>query len=213
MQDIEFTIEDSKLWMLQTRTGKRTGFAAVRIAVDMVEEKIISKKEALLRIEADQLNQLLRPIFDSAEKERAAKDGRILARGLPAGPGAATGRVVFHAEDAVAWKKNKQRVLLCRIETSPDDIRGMEAAEGILTARGGMTSHAALVARQMGKVCVAGCEALNIDYSARTMQVGETILKEGTGYRWMAAPARLCRARFAPCLLKSCRCCLAKRAR
>jgi pyruvate,orthophosphate dikinase len=179
MQDIEFTIEDSKLWMLQTRTGKRTGFAAVRIAVDMVEEKIISKKEALLRIEADQLNQLLRPIFDSAEKERAAKDGRILARGLPAGPGAATGRIVFHAEDAVAWKTNKQRVLLCRIETSPDDIRGMEAAEGILTARGGMTSHAALVARQMGKVCVAGCEALNIDYSARTMQVGETILKEG----------------------------------
>jgi pyruvate,orthophosphate dikinase len=179
MQDIEFTIEDSKLWMLQTRTGKRTGFAAVRIAVDMVEEKIISKKEALLRIEADQLNQLLRPIFDTAEKERADKDGRILARGLPAGPGAATGQLVFHAEDAVAWKKNNQRVLLCRIETSPDDIRGMEAAEGILTARGGMTSHAALVARQMGKVCVAGCEALNIDYAARTMHVGETILKEG----------------------------------
>jgi pyruvate,orthophosphate dikinase len=179
MQDIEFTIEDSKLWMLQTRTGKRTGFAAVRIAVDMVEEKIISKKEALLRIEADQLNQLLRPIFDSAEKERAAKDGRILARGLPAGPGAATGRVVFHSEDAVAWKKNNQRVLLCRVETSPDDIRGMEAAEGILTARGGMTSHAALVARQMGKVCVAGCEALHIDYAARTMHVGDAVLKEG----------------------------------
>jgi pyruvate,orthophosphate dikinase len=179
MQDIEFTIEDSKLWMLQTRAGKRTGFAAVRIAVDMVEEKIISKKEALLRIEPDHLNQLLRPIFDDHDKDRAAKDGRILARGLPAGPGAATGRVVFHAEDAVAWKKNGERVLLCRIETSPDDIRGMEAAEGILTARGGMTSHAALVARQMGKVCVAGCEALNIDYSARIMHVGETTLKEG----------------------------------
>jgi pyruvate,orthophosphate dikinase len=179
MQDIEFTIEDNKLWMLQTRAGKRTGFAAVRIAVDMVEEKIISKKEALLRIEADHLNQLLRPIFDDHDKERAAKDGRILARGLPAGPGAATGRIVFHAEDAVAWKQNGERVLLCRIETSPDDIRGMEAAEGILTARGGMTSHAALVARQMGKVCVAGCEGLNIDYAARTMHVGDTILKEG----------------------------------
>jgi pyruvate,orthophosphate dikinase len=165
--------------MLQTRAGKRTGFAAVRIAVDMVEEKIISKKEALLRIEADHLNQLLRPIFDDRDKERAAKDGRILARGLPAGPGAATGRIVFHAEDAVAWKQNGERVLLCRIETSPDDIRGMEAAEGILTARGGMTSHAALVARQMGKVCVAGCEGLNIDYAARTMHVGDTILKEG----------------------------------
>ena len=179
MQDIEFTIEDNKLWMLQTRAGKRTGFAAVRIAVDMVEEKIITKKEALLRIEADHLNQLLRPIFDDHDKERAAKDGRILARGLPAGPGAAAGRIVFHAEDAVAWKKKGERVLLCRIETSPDDIRGMEAAEGILTARGGMTSHAALVARQMGKVCVAGCEALNIDYAARTMHVGDTILKEG----------------------------------
>jgi pyruvate,orthophosphate dikinase len=179
MQDIEFTIEDNKLWMLQTRTGKRTGFAAVRIAIDMVEEKIISRKDALLRIEADQLNQLLRPIFDSHDKQRAAREGRILARGLPAGPGAAAGRVAFHAEDAVARKKDGERVLLCRIETSPDDIRGMEAAEGILTARGGMTSHAALVARQMGKVCVAGCEALNIDYAARTMHVGETILKEG----------------------------------
>jgi pyruvate,orthophosphate dikinase len=179
MQDIEFTIEDNKLWMLQTRTGKRTGFAAVRIAVDMVEENIISKNEALLRIEADHLNQLLRPIFDGREKEQVAREGRILARGLPAGPGAATGRVVFHAEDAVAWKRSGERVLLCRIETSPDDIRGMEAAEGILTARGGMTSHAALVARQMGKVCVAGCESLTIDYAARTMHVGETILKEG----------------------------------
>jgi pyruvate,orthophosphate dikinase len=179
MQDIEFTIEDNKLWMLQTRSGKRTGFAAIRIAVDMVEERIISRKEALLRIEADQLNQLLRPIFDSRDTESAAKEGRIIARGLPAGPGAATGRIVFHAEDAVSRKQSGERVLLCRIETSPDDIRGMEAAEGILTARGGMTSHAALVARQMGKVCVAGCEALNIDYAARTMEVGDTILKEG----------------------------------
>jgi len=179
MQDIEFTIEDGKLWMLQTRAGKRTGFAAIRIAVDMVEERIINKKQALLRIEPDHLNQLLRPIFDSQDKERAAKEGRILAKGLPAGPGAATGRIVFHAQDAVAWQKNGERVLLCRIETSPDDIRGMEAAQGILTTRGGMTSHAALVARQMGKVCVAGCEALYIDYAERLLRVGDTVLKEG----------------------------------
>ena len=179
MQDIEFTVEDNKLWMLQTRSGKRTGFAAVRIAVDMVEERIISKKEALLRVEADHLNQLLRPIFDNKDKEQAAREGRILAKGLPAGPGAATGKIVFHAEDAVAWKQSGEQVVLCRTETSPDDIRGMEAAQGILTARGGMTSHAALVARQMGKVCVAGCEALSIDYSARMMRMGETVLHEG----------------------------------
>ena len=179
MQDIEFTVEDRKLWMLQTRSGKRTGFAAVRIAVDMVEERIIGKKEALLRIEPDHLNQLLRPIFDDSDKHKAAEEGRILAKGLPAGPGAATGRAVFHAEDAVAWNKKGERVILCRLETSPDDIRGMEAAQGILTARGGMTSHAALVARQMGKVCVAGCEALQIDYSGRVMHVGKTTLKEG----------------------------------
>ncbi|HJX09113.1 MAG TPA: pyruvate, phosphate dikinase [Candidatus Binatia bacterium] len=179
MQDIEFTVEDRKLWMLQTRSGKRTGFAAVRIAVDMVEERIIGKKEALLRIEPDHLNQLLRPIFDDSDKHKAAEEGRILAKGLPAGPGAATGRAVFHAEDAVAWNKKGERVILCRLETSPDDIRGMEAAQGILTARGGMTSHAALVARQMGKVCVAGCEALQIDYSGRMMHVGKTTLKEG----------------------------------
>jgi pyruvate,orthophosphate dikinase len=179
MQDIEFTIENGKLWMLQTRTGKRTGFAAVRIAVDMVEERIIDKKEALQRIEPDQLNQLLRPIFDQKGKEQAQKTGRLLGRGLPAGPGAATGRVVFFAEDAVQWKKRGERVILCRIETSPDDIRGMDAAQGILTARGGMTSHAALVARQMGKVCVAGCEALHPDYAARTLRVGQTELNEG----------------------------------
>jgi pyruvate, orthophosphate dikinase len=179
MQDIEFTIEDGKLWMLQTRTAKRTGFAAVRIAVDMVEERIIDKREALLRIEPDQLNQLLRPIFDQKGKEQAHKSGRLLAKGLPAGPGAATGRVVFHAEDAVQWKKRGERVILCRIETSPDDIRGMDAAQGILTARGGMTSHAALVARQMGKVCVAGCEALHLDYDKRTLRVDQTELQEG----------------------------------
>ncbi|MGE5816410.1 MAG: pyruvate, phosphate dikinase, partial [Deltaproteobacteria bacterium] len=179
MQDIEFTIENDKLWLLQTRSGKRTGFAAVRIAVDMVEERIISKREALLRIEPDQLNQLLRPIFDQNDKERAKKEGRLLGEGLAAGPGAATGRVVFHAEEAVAWKNRGERVVLCRIETSPDDIRGMDAAQGILTARGGMTSHAALVARQMGKVCVAGCESLHIDYAARTLCVDHADLKEG----------------------------------
>jgi pyruvate,orthophosphate dikinase len=179
MQDIEFTIENNNLWMLQTRTGKRTGFAALGIAVGMVEERIISKKEALLRIEPDQLNQLLRPIFDQEGKERAQKDGRLLGRGLPAGPGAATGRIVFHAEDAVEWKNRGERVVLCRIETSPDDIRGMDAAQGILTARGGMTSHAALVARQMGKVCVAGCEALQIDYATRSLHVNRVEMHEG----------------------------------
>jgi pyruvate, orthophosphate dikinase len=179
MQDIEFTIEGGKLWMLQTRAGKRTGFAAVRIAVDMVEERIISKKEALLRIEPDQLNQLLRPVFDRGEKESAEREGRLLGRGLAAGPGAASGRVVFNAEDAVEWKNRGERVVLCRIETSPDDIRGMDAAQGILTARGGMTSHAALVARQMGKVCVAGCEVLHVDYNGRALRVGDTELKEG----------------------------------
>jgi pyruvate,orthophosphate dikinase len=179
MQDIEFTIEDGKLWMLQTRSGKRTGFAAIRIGVDMVEERIIGKDEALLRIEPDQLNQLLRPIFDQSGKEQAHKEGRLLGNGLPAGPGAATGRIVFHAEDAVEWKRRGERVILCRIETSPDDIRGMDAAQGILTARGGMTSHAALVARQMGKVCVAGCEALHLDYTGRTLKVDQTTLREG----------------------------------
>jgi pyruvate,orthophosphate dikinase len=179
MQDIEFTIEDRRLWMLQTRTGKRTGFAAVRIAVDMVEEKIISKREALLRVEPDQLNQLLRPIFDHKDKERASSTGQILAKGLPAGPGAATGRLVFHAEDAEEWKRRGEKVILCRVETSPEDIRGVDAAEGILTARGGMTSHAALVARQMGKVCVVGCEVITIDYSAREMRVKGKVLHEG----------------------------------
>ena len=179
MQDIEFTVESGKLWLLQTRTGKRTGFAAVCIAVDMVEERIIKKQDALRRIEPDQLNQLLRPIFDHQKIDLAHKAGRLLAKGLPAGPGAATGRIVFHADDAVEWKKRGERVVLCRVETSPDDIRGMDAAQGILTARGGMTSHAALVARQMGKVCVAGCEALRVDYAARTLRVDHAELKEG----------------------------------
>src|SRR5581483_1279961 len=142
-----------------------TGVAAIRIALDMVRERLIKPREALLRVEPEQLNQLLRPAFRAAEKERR------LARGLNAGPGAATGKIAFHADDAVARAARGEKVILVRIETSPEDIRGMAAAEGILTARGGMTSHAALVARQMGKVCVAGCEALDIDYRTGTMRV------------------------------------------
>jgi pyruvate,orthophosphate dikinase len=145
----------------------------------MVEERIISKTEALLRIEPDHLNQLLRPIFDHEAKQLAGKEGRVLGKGLPAGPGAATGRLVFHAEDAEARKRQGERVILCRIETSPEDIRGIEAADGILTARGGMTSHAALVARQMGKVCVVGCEALNVNYAAHEMRIKDIVLHEG----------------------------------
>jgi pyruvate,orthophosphate dikinase len=179
MMDIEFTIQQGKLYMLQCRVGKRTAFAAIKIAVDMVGEKLISEKEALARIEPDQLNQLLRPIFDHAEKEAAIKGGRLLAKGLNAGPGAATGRLVFNSVDAEAWAKRGEKVILTRIETSPEDIKGMNAAEGILTARGGMTSHAALVARQMGKVCVAGCGELAIDYARHEMTVKGRTLKEG----------------------------------
>jgi pyruvate,orthophosphate dikinase len=179
MQDIEFTIEKNKLWMLQTRTGKRTGFASFKIAVDMVREGIISKQEALMRVEPDQLNQLLRPTFDPKAKMDALRDGTLLTKGLNAGPGAATGRVVFNAHDAEEWAMKGEIVILVRLETSPDDIRGMHASRGILTARGGMTSHAALVARQMGKVCVVGCSDLEIDYHNRRMTVGDRIIREG----------------------------------
>jgi pyruvate,orthophosphate dikinase len=179
MMDIEFTIQQGKLYMLQCRVGKRTAFAAIKIAVDMVGDKFISEKEALTRIEPDQLNQLLRPIFDVKEKDAAVKTGRLLAKGLNAGPGAATGRIVFNAVDAEAWKNRGEKVILTRIETSPEDIKGMDASEGILTARGGMTSHAALVARQMGKVCVAGCDELLIDYAKHTMTVKGKVLNEG----------------------------------
>jgi pyruvate,orthophosphate dikinase len=179
MLDIEFTIQQGKLYMLQCRVGKRTAFAAIKIAVDMVDEKLISEKEALLRIEPDQLNQLLRPIFDSVQKKKAIAAGNLLARGLNAGPGAACGRVVFNAPDAEEWKRRGERVILTRIETSPEDIKGMDASEGILTGRGGMTSHAALVARQMGKVCVAGCSALGIDYVKREIRVNGRVVKEG----------------------------------
>lgn len=181
MMDIEFTIENGKLYMLQCRVGKRTGFAAIKIALDMKDERIISEKEALLRIEPEQLNQLLRPVFDSNEKKEAIAKGRFMAKGLNAGPGAASGRVYFNALDAEAAGKRGERVILVRIETSPEDIRGMQAAEGILTARGGMTSHAALVARQMGKVCVAGCGDLDIHYDQGAMTIrGKSFrIKEG----------------------------------
>ena len=179
MQDVEFTIQNKKLWMLQTRTGKRTAFAAFKIAVDMVKEKLITKEEALMRVEPDQLSQLLRPIFDPKEKEKAIKAGSMMAKGLNAGPGAATGKAVFSAEDAEAWAARGEKVILVRIDTSPEDIRGMNAAQGILTSRGGMTSHAALVARQMGKVCVAGCGDLDIDYAKKLIRVKGKAIKEG----------------------------------
>ena len=181
MLDVEFTIQDGKLYMLQCRVGKRTAFAAIKIAVDMVNEGLIKPQEALMRIEPDQLNQLLRPIFDLNAKGEALKNGALLTKGLNAGPGAASGKVVFNAEDAVAWKAKGEDVILVRIETSPEDIAGMNASEGILTARGGMTSHAALVARQMGKVCVAGCGSLLVDYKARSFKVEgkDIVVKEG----------------------------------
>jgi pyruvate,orthophosphate dikinase len=184
MQDIEFTIENGTLYMLQCRNGKRTGFAGVRIAVEMVDEKLISKEEALRRVEPEALNQLLRPVFLPAAKKQAIEEGRLLAKGLPAGPGAATGKVVFFADEAEALAaKGETNLILCRHETSPEDIRGMNASLGFMTAFGGMTSHAALVARQMGKVCIVGCDALSFDYHARTMTVttakGEVVVKEG----------------------------------
>ena len=184
MQDIEFTIENKKLYMLQCRNGKRTGFAGVRIAVEMVDEKLIPKEEALRRVEPEALNQLLRPVFLPSAKKAAVAEGRLLAKGLPAGPGAATGKVVFFADEAEALAaKGETNLILCRHETSPEDIRGMNASLGFMTAFGGMTSHAALVARQMGKVCIVGCDALSFDYHARTMTVttakGEVVVREG----------------------------------
>jgi pyruvate,orthophosphate dikinase len=182
VQDIEFTVQKKKLWMLQTRNGKRTGFAAVRFAVDMVHEGLISKEEALSagRIPPDDLNQLLQPIFDPAAKRKAIDAGKLLAKGINAGPGAATGRIKFFADEAEEWvHKHGKGVILVRRETSPEDIRGMQAADGILTAFGGASSHAALVSRQMGKVCIVGCQALQIDYKARTVSVGNKTLKDG----------------------------------
>jgi pyruvate,orthophosphate dikinase len=181
MMDIEFTIQDGKLYMLQCRVGKRTGIAALRMAVEMADEKLINQKEAILRVDPKQFNHLLRPIFDAKQKESAVRDGRLLAKGLNAGPGAATGRVYFNSFDAVNAAARGEPVILVRIETSPEDIRGMNASEGILTSKGGMTSHAALVARQMGKVCVAGCSTLDIDYLLKILKPSgkDTVIREG----------------------------------
>ncbi|MGZ4971721.1 MAG: pyruvate, phosphate dikinase [Limisphaerales bacterium] len=175
VQDFEFTIEEGKLFMLQTRNGKRTGLAAVRFAVEMEKEKLITWEEAITRVPAEQLDQVLAPVFDRA----AVKAAKVIAKGLPAGPGAATGRIYFNADRAVDAAAKGQKVLLVRVETSPEDLRGMIAAEGILTARGGVSSHAALVARQMGKVCVCGASALHVDYHKKTLEVGGQLFNEG----------------------------------
>jgi pyruvate,orthophosphate dikinase len=175
MQDIEFTIEKGRLWMLQCRVGKRNGPAAVRMAVDMVKEKLIKREEAVTRVTPAQLDELLHPIIDP----KVEKDQKVLARGLPAGPGGATGQVVFTALDAVNWAKEGKRVIIVREETNPEDVEGMRAAQGILTQRGGMTSHAALVARGWGKCCIVGCGALHVDMDAKELHIGDTVLREG----------------------------------
>lgn len=175
MQDLEFTIQDGRLWLLQTRTGKRTGAAMVKIAMDMVKNNEIDEKTAILRVEPNKLDELLHPVFDNEELAKA----KAITKGLPASPGAATGRVVFFADEAEEWATKGEKVVLVRIETSPEDLAGMDAAEGILTARGGMTSHAAVVARGMGKCCVSGAGAVQVNYKARTMSIDGNQYKEG----------------------------------
>lgn len=175
MQDMEFTVQEGKLWFLQTRNGKRTGAAMVKIAMDLLRQGVIDEKTALLRVEPNKLDELLHPVFDN----KALKKATVLTRGLPASPGAATGQIVFFADDAAAWSAGGAKVIMVRIETSPEDLAGMAAAQGILTARGGMTSHAAVVARGMGKCCVSGAGALNIDYKARTVEIDGVVLNEG----------------------------------
>ncbi|MBK8555855.1 MAG: pyruvate, phosphate dikinase [Lewinellaceae bacterium] len=175
MQDVEFTIQEGKLWMLQTRNGKRTGAAMVRIAMEMLRQGMIDEKTALLRVDPARLDELLHPVFD----KKAMKDADTIARGLPASPGAATGQIVFFADEAEEWVKKGKDVILVRLETSPEDLRGMSVAKGILTARGGMTSHAAVVARGMGKCCVSGAGAIHVDYKNRTMSVEDKMYHEG----------------------------------
>ena len=175
MQDLEFTIQEGKLWMLQTRNGKRTGAAMVRIAMEMLQQGMIDEKTALQRVVPERLNDLLHPVFD----EQALASGKVIARGLPASPGAASGQIVFHADEADLWAKQGKAVILVRQETSPEDLRGMSVAKGILTARGGMTSHAAVVARGMGKCCVSGAGAVHVDPKARRMSIGEHNFAEG----------------------------------
>ena len=175
MQDMEFTVQEGKLWFLQTRNGKRTGTAMVKIAMDLLKEGLIDEKTAILRCEPQKLDELLHPVFD----KNALKTAKVITQGLPASPGAACGQIVFHADDAQAWHNDGHRVVMVRIETSPEDLAGMSAAEGILTARGGMTSHAAVVARGMGKCCVSGAGALNINYKNKTVEVEGVVYKEG----------------------------------
>ena len=175
MQDMEFTVQEGKLWFLQTRNGKRTGAAMVKIAMDLLRQGMIDEKTALMRVEPNKLDELLHPVFDKS----ALKQAKVLTRGLPASPGAATGQIVFFADDAAEWHAAGKKVVMVRIETSPEDLAGMAVAEGILTARGGMTSHAAVVARGMGKCCVSGAGALNIDYKTRTVEIDGIVLKEG----------------------------------
>ena len=175
MQDMEFTIQDGKLWMLQTRNGKRTGAAMVRIAMDLLREGMIDEKTALLRMEPQKLDELLHPVFDKSDIKKAT----VMAKGLPASPGAAAGQIVFQADDAEAWAEKKKRVVLVRIETSPEDLRGMAVAQGILTMRGGMTSHAAVVARGMGKCCVSGAGEIKVDYKAKTLEMQGKVYNEG----------------------------------
>jgi len=175
MQDIEFTIQNGRLWMLQTRTGKRNGQAAVRMAVEMLEEGTIDEKTALMRVKPEQLDEIMHPMLD----EQAEKKSELLAKGLPAGPGGASGQIVFTADEAEVWHKNGKRVILVRNETSPEDVHGMFASEAILTARGGMTSHAALVARGWGKCCVVGCADIRISVVDKTLSANGTTLMEG----------------------------------
>ena len=175
MQDMEFTVQEGKLWFLQTRNGKRTGAAMVKIAIDLLHEGKIDEKTAILRCEPQKLDELLHPVFD----KKALANAKVIAQGLPASPGAGCGQIVFHADDAQAWHADGHKVVLVRIETSPEDLAGMSAAEGILTARGGMTSHAAVVARGMGKCCVSGVGSLNVDYKAKTVEIDGVVYKEG----------------------------------
>ena len=175
MQDLEFTVQEGKLWLLQTRNGKRTGQAMVKIAMDLLRDKQISEEEALLRVEPAKLDELLHPVFD----KKALKSAKVLTKGLPASPGAATGQIVFFADDAANWHEQGKKVIMVRIETSPEDLAGMSIAQGILTARGGMTSHAAVVARGMGKCCITGAGGLIVDYKARTVTIDDKVLREG----------------------------------
>ncbi len=175
MQDMEFTIQNGKLWLLQTRNGKRTGAAMVKIAMDLLREGVIDEKTVLKRMEPEKLDELLHPVFDKA----AVKNAKVMAKGLPASPGAATGHIVFFADDAEEWAKRNKKVIMVRLETSPEDLRGMSVAQGILTARGGMTSHAAVVARGMGKCCVSGAGEIKVDYKAKTVKMGGKTYKEG----------------------------------